>query len=159
MGLILLAALTVVIVLILLLVGGLAIWGCPRRSRYLPPPCKDSRGAMNAKNVHVDLQYGRTELKVLFRFAKAHDVELGGRYDKRIPSRINIWTHTWINPGCRAESSLMFSLEFDRNTTSLVSVVLQPGYDWAIFLDELAKLERVALGDVLYGKRWAEPIT
>jgi hypothetical protein len=52
----------------------------------------------------------------------------------------------------------MFSLEFDRKTASLMSVVLQPGYDWAIFLDELAKLERAALGDVLYGKRRAEPI-
>jgi hypothetical protein len=54
---------------------------------------------------------------------------------------------------------MMFSLEFDRNTASLMSVVLQPGYDWAIFLDELAKLERAALGDVVFGKRWAEPIT
>jgi hypothetical protein len=52
----------------------------------------------------------------------------------------------------------MFSLEFDLNTASLMSVMLLPGYDWAIFLDELARLERAALGDVVYGRRWAEPI-
>ena len=52
----------------------------------------------------------------------------------------------------------MFSLEFDWNTASLMSVMLQAGYDWQVFLDELAKLERAALGDVVYGKRRAEPI-
>jgi hypothetical protein len=31
-------------------------------------------------------------------------------------------------------------------------VLLQPSYDWETFLDELAKLERAALGDVVYGK-------
>jgi hypothetical protein len=46
----------------------------------------------------------------------------------------------------------MFSLEFDWSTASLISVWLQPGYNWTIFLDELAKLERAALGDVVYGK-------
>lgn len=52
----------------------------------------------------------------------------------------------------------MFTLEFDWNTASLMSVTSQPGYDWVIFLDELAKLERVALGDVVYGKRREERI-
>jgi hypothetical protein len=52
----------------------------------------------------------------------------------------------------------MFGLEFDRNTASLTLVLLQPSYDWEIFLDELAKLERAALGDMVYGKRRAEPI-
>ena len=33
------------------------------------------------------------------------------------------------------------------NTASLMSVTLQPDYDWAIFLDELARLERAALGE------------
>ena len=106
---------------------------------------------MNAENVRVNLRYDRTDLNSLLRYAKAHDVELDGRYDIRKPPRLNIWTHNWINPGCEAESSLMFSLEFDWNTASLMSVMLQPGYDWQIFLDELAKLERAALGDVVYG--------
>ena len=53
----------------------------------------------------------------------------------------------------------MFSLEFDWNTASLMSVMLQPGYDWQVFLDELAKLERAALGDMVYGKSRCEPKT
>ena len=86
---------------------------------------------MNAGNVQTRMLYDRADLKSLLRYAKAHDVELGGRYDIRRPPRLNIWTHNWINPGCRAESLLMFSLEFDWNTASLMSVTLQPGYDWA----------------------------
>ena len=88
---------------------------------------QNSRDAMNAENVRINLRYDRADLKSLLRYAHAHDVERGGRYDIRKPPRLNIWTHTWINPGCRAESSLMFSLEFDWNTASLMSVRLQPG--------------------------------
>ncbi len=113
---------------------------------------------MNAENVRINLRYDRADLKSLLTYAKIHDVERGGRYDIRRPPRLNIWTHTWGNTGCRAESSLMFSLEFDLNTASLMSVMLQPGYDWQVFLDELATLERAALGEVGYGKRRAEPI-
>ena len=112
---------------------------------------------MNAQNVR--LRYDRADLKIIFRYARRRDVHLGGRYDFGLPPRLNIWTHHWSNPGCKAESSVMFSLEFDWNTASLMSVTLQPGYDWEIFLDELARLERAALGDVVYGKRRAEPIT
>jgi hypothetical protein len=106
---------------------------------------------MNNENVRIKMLYCRDDLKSMLRYAKAHDVERGGRYDIRRPPRLNIWTHHWIHSGCRAESSLMFSLEFDWNTASLMSVILQPGYDWEIFLDELAMLERAALGDVVYG--------
>jgi hypothetical protein len=111
------------------------------------------------QTVRINLQYHRADLRALLRCAKAHDVELDGRYDIRMPPRLNIWTHTWINPGCRAESSLMFSLEFDWKTASLMSVRLQPGYGWAIFLDELARLERAALGYAVYGKSRCEPKT
>jgi hypothetical protein len=52
----------------------------------------------------------------------------------------------------------MFSLEFDWNKASLMSVMMQPGYDWQVFLDELARLEKAALGDTVYGRRRAEPI-
>jgi hypothetical protein len=118
-----------------------------------------ARTPMNAENVRVNLRYDRADLKSMLKYAKAHDVELDGRYDIRKRPRLNIWTHNWIHPGCKAESSLMFSLEFDWKTASLMSVTLQADYDWAIFLDELAKLERAALGDVVYGKRRTEPIT
>ena len=114
---------------------------------------------MNAENVRINLRYDRGDLKSLLRYAKVHDVERGGCYDIRRPPRLNIWTHNWIHPGCRTESSLMFSLEFDWNTASLMSVMLLPGYDWQVFLDELATLERAALSDTVYGRRRAEPIT
>ena len=68
---------------------------------------------MNAENVWMNLRYDQANLISLLRYVHAHDVERGGRYDIRKPPRLNIRTHTWINPGCRAESSLMFSLEFD----------------------------------------------
>ena len=114
---------------------------------------------MNAEHVRVNLRYDRNDLRTILRYARTHDVELGGRYDIRMPPRLNIWTHAWSNAGCRAESSLMFSLEFDWAAAALMSVMLQPGYDWAIFLDELARLERAALGDVVYGKSRCEPKT
>ena len=113
---------------------------------------------MNAQTVRINLCYEQADLKALLRYAKTHDVQRNGRYDVRRPPRLNIWTHTWTNQACRAESTLMFSLDFDWNTTSLMSVMLQPGFNWAIFLDELARLETAALGDVVYGKHRAEPI-
>ena len=67
---------------------------------------------MNPENVQTTLGYDRADLKSLLAYARDHDVERGGRYDIRTPPRLNIWTHTWITPACRAESSLMFSLEF-----------------------------------------------
>ena len=114
---------------------------------------------MNVEHVRVNLRYDRSDLRSILRYARRHDVERGGRYDIRMPPRLNIWTHAWSSPGCRAESSLMFSLEFDWAAAALMSVMLQPGYDWAIFLDELARLERAALGDVVYGKSRCEPKT
>jgi hypothetical protein len=53
----------------------------------------------------------------------------------------------------------MFSLEFDWKTSTLMSVMLMPGFDWATFVDELATLERAALGNAVYGKRRREPTT
>ena len=107
---------------------------------------------MNAGKIRISLRYDRADLKSLLRYAKAHDVEQGGRYDLRRPPHLNIWTHTWINAGCRAESSLMFSLEFKWKTASLTSVMLRPGYDTAVVLAELAMLERAALGHTVYGR-------
>jgi hypothetical protein len=114
---------------------------------------------MQAQTVRINLRYDPVELKQLLRYAKAHDVEQDGRYDLRKPPRLNIWTHTWSNAGCKAESCVMFSLEFDWKTASLMSVVLMRGFDWEAFVDELATLERAALGKSVYGKRRREPTT
>jgi hypothetical protein len=114
---------------------------------------------MNAERVRVNLRYGQADLRSLLRYARAHDVQRGDRYDVRRPPRLNIWTHTWANQPCKAESTLMFSLEFDWNAASLMSVMLQPAFDWEAFLDELARLETAALGNVVYGKTRCEPKT
>jgi hypothetical protein len=111
---------------------------------------------MQAQTVRINLRYDREDLKQILRYAKAHDVEQNGRYDFRKPPRLNIWTHTWSNAGCKEESCVMFSLEFDWKTASLMSVMLLPGFDWEAFVDELARLERAALGKSVYGRRRRE---
>ena len=132
--------------------------GKTSRSDCLGWPLGKSKDAMIADIVLIDLRYDRADLRSLLGYAKAHDVERGGRYEMRKLPFLNIWTHPWNNPGCKAESSLMFSLAFDGQSASLMFVALQPGYDWQVFFDELAILERAALGDAVYGKRQAEPI-
>ncbi len=113
---------------------------------------------MVAESVWVYLQYDPADLESLFAYANVHDVERSGRYDVRSPSVLNIWTHTWSNRGCRAESCLMCSLEFDLNTASLWLAVLHPGYDWQVFCDELARLEIAALGKTIWGELGVERI-
>ena len=53
----------------------------------------------------------------------------------------------------------MFSLEVDWKTATLMFVVLMPGFDWEAFVDELATLERAALGKSIYGRTRREPTT
>jgi hypothetical protein len=113
---------------------------------------------MPAKSLWVNLRYRRADLQSIFAYAVAHDVERDGRYDVQKPRRLIIWTHTWSNPACNAESTLMFSLEFDMKTGSLLWVIMQRGYNWRVFCDELARLEMAALGRVVWGEPQAEPI-
>ena len=128
-----------------------------RRSPLLEPELNLKAGnAMTTQTVRINLRYDRAELKQILWYAKDHDVDQNGRYDFRMPPRLNIWTHTWGNAGCKEESCVMFSLELDWNTASLMSVLLMRGYSWEIFLDELARLEMAALGDTVYGRR-AQP--
>ncbi len=114
---------------------------------------------MNAETVRVNLRYEQADLKSVLRYASAHDVGRQGRYDVEWPIVLNIWTHPRTNQACQAESTLMFSLEFDWNAASLMSVTLQPGFGWEVFLDELGRLERTVLGDVVYGRSRCEPRT
>ena len=108
---------------------------------------------MESQTERINLQYERAELTQILLYAKAHDVECNGRYDiLRLPPLLNIWTHAWINADCKAESCVMFSLEVDWKTATLMFVVLMPGFDWGAFMDELATLERAALGESIYGR-------
>jgi hypothetical protein len=111
------------------------------------------------EKLRVNLRYEQADLKCIRRYAKSHDVERQGRYDVRLPRHLTIWTHHWGSTGSRAESRPMFSLEFNWKTGSLVSVRMQPGFDWHIFLDELARLEKASLGKTVYGQRRGETKT
>jgi hypothetical protein len=51
----------------------------------------------------VDFAYTRPELEALSRYARAHDVERGGRYDAR-SAAINVWSHHWLHPATREGS-------------------------------------------------------
>ena len=73
---------------------------------------------MPTHTVRVNLRYDRADLIAILRYAHAHDIERQGRYDIKQPPRLKIWTHNWSNPGCKAESSLMFTLEFDGGTAA-----------------------------------------
>jgi hypothetical protein len=44
-------------------------------------PSREGNDAMNAENVRINLRYDQADLKSLLRYAKAHDIERGGRYD------------------------------------------------------------------------------
>ena len=107
---------------------------------------------MDAQHLWINLRYHREDLRAILRYARHRGVDFGGRCDFDLPPRLNIWTHSWLNPSCKAESTLMFTIEVDWNTPSLLSVLMQPGYNQAIFLDELARLETAALGHVVWGK-------
>jgi hypothetical protein len=52
------------------------------------------------------MPYTRVEQEALFRYAHAHDVEQGGRYDAR-SGAINLWSHPWSEPRMREESTIM----------------------------------------------------
>jgi hypothetical protein len=51
----------------------------------------------------VDFPDPRPELEALFRYARAHDVEKGGRYDARSACLL-LWSHHWLTPATRDES-------------------------------------------------------
>jgi hypothetical protein len=119
------------------------------------PRLKHGGNDMPTGTVRINLRYERADLETISQYAKRNGVWKDGRYDTQT-SLLNIWTHHWSNPGCQAESTLMFSLDFDWNTASLMSVVLRPRFDWQVFLDELGRLETAALGDVVYGKNQCE---
>ena len=126
---------------------GVAIAGLDRKSR----------DAARAQTVPINLQYGPAELMQILFYVKIHDLKRRGRYGSRKLLLITIWTHAWRNAGCRLESCAMFTLEFDWETSTLKSVALMPGFDWEAFVDELAMLEKAALGKSIYGRTRREP--
>jgi hypothetical protein len=56
----------------------------------------------------VDFPDTRAELEATSRYARAHDVEKGGRYDARAAC-ILLWSHHWLHPATREESEIIAS--------------------------------------------------
>ena len=97
----------------------------------------------------VDFAYTDQELQALFRYAYAHDVEQGGRYDAR-SAAINVWAHHWLkmppkrNPRPSAPSTCT-------GTPSAVEIETDEDFSLEDLMHELGRLELNALGLVTHG--------
>jgi len=99
----------------------------------------------------MDFAYTRSELEALFRYARAHDVEQGGRYDAR-SAALNLWSHHWLHPATRAESEILgtFYVRWG-DTPALYEIECDEGFSLEDLMAELGRLELQALGYVKHG--------
>jgi hypothetical protein len=99
----------------------------------------------------VDFPYTRLELEALFQYARAHDVENGGRYDARAAA-INLWSHHWQHPATREESDVIgtFYVRW-APTPRLWQIETDEGFSLEDLMQELGRLELAALGYVKHG--------
>jgi hypothetical protein len=99
----------------------------------------------------VDFPDTRPELEALFHYARAHDVEAGGRYDAR-SACILLWSHHWLNPATRQASETIgsFSVRWTDPPT-LWEIDTNEGFSLEDLMHELGRLELSALGYVKYG--------
>jgi hypothetical protein len=100
----------------------------------------------------VDFAYTRPELEALFCYARAHDVEAGGRYDARAAA-VNLWTHHWRHPATKEASELLgtFYVRWTDPPT-LWQIETDEGFGLADLMQELGRLELAALGRVKHGE-------
>jgi|SRR5919108_2008054 hypothetical protein len=99
----------------------------------------------------VAFAYTRPELEALFRYARHHDVEAGGRYDAR-SAAINVWSHHWATDATRAESDVIgtFYMRWGEPPT-LWLIETEAGFSLEDLMAELGRLELQALGYVKHG--------
>jgi hypothetical protein len=99
----------------------------------------------------VDFAYTRSELQSIVDYARAHDVEQGGRYDAR-SAAIILWSHHWGHPATREESDVIgtFSVRWGDQPT-LWQIACEEGFSLEDLMGELRRLERQALGQVKHG--------
>jgi hypothetical protein len=95
----------------------------------------------------VDFADTDQELQALFRYAHAHDVEQGGRYDAR-SAAINVWTHHWLHPTTHLESETI-GMHWDPSV--LWEIETDGGFSVEDLMVELGRLELQALGRVKHG--------
>jgi hypothetical protein len=98
----------------------------------------------------VDFAYTRPELEALFRCARAHDVEQGGRYDAR-SAAINVWSHHWANDATREESETIGTFYVHWDPPVLWEIETDEGFALENLMQELGRLELGALGYVKHG--------
>jgi hypothetical protein len=99
----------------------------------------------------VDFAYTRPELEALFRYAHAHDVDQGGRYDAR-SAAINLWSHHWQHPATHHDSALLgtFYVVWGE-APRLWEIETEAGFSLEDLMAELGRLELDALGYVKHG--------
>jgi hypothetical protein len=99
----------------------------------------------------VDFPYTRAEIEALFRYAREHDVEKGGRYDARAAC-ILFWSHHWLHPSTREESETIGSFYFRwGDTPARWEIETDEGFSLDDLMTELGRLELHALGYVKHG--------
>jgi hypothetical protein len=99
----------------------------------------------------VDFPYTRPELEALFRYAHAHDVEKGGRYDAR-SAAINVWSHHRLNDATRTESETLGTFYVHWEPSVLWEIETDEGFSLEDLMAELGRLELQALGSVKHGE-------
>lgn len=99
----------------------------------------------------VDFPYTRQELEALFRYARTHDVEQGGRYDVR-SAAVHIWSHHWQHPATMEESDTIGTFYFRWGDTPVLwEIDTDDGVSLDDLMHELGRLELQALGRVKHG--------
>jgi hypothetical protein len=99
----------------------------------------------------VDFAYTRPELEALFRYARSHDVDKGGRYDA-CSAAMNLWSHHWQHPATQHDSALLGTFYFVWGEAfRLWEIETEAGFSLEGLMAELGQLELQALGYVKHG--------
>jgi hypothetical protein len=98
----------------------------------------------------VEFAYTGPELATLFAYARAHDVEQGGRYDTR-SAAIILWSHHWQHPATREESEVIGTFYVRWDPFVLWEIETEEGFSLEDLMQALGRLELDALGYVKHG--------
>ena len=100
----------------------------------------------------VNLRYTKNQLLTLYNAAWIENVERGGRYDTP-PAAIEVWTPPWTTPEERQVTTLKGRLYLDwTRENQLTEIAVAEGFSESDILDELAILEKEALGRIIHGQ-------
>jgi hypothetical protein len=105
---------------------------------------------MNSTLHCVDFPYTQAELEAIFRYAHAHDVENGGRYDAR-SAAMNVWSHHWQHPATREASETLGTFYVHWKPPELWGIETDDAFSLEDLMQELGRLELHALGYVKHG--------